>query len=59
MSENILEIKDLTNFYGSFGLDIVSFALPRGVTMGLICINGAGKSSAVNCSRNVTRKTSC
>ena len=45
MSENILEIKDLTKDYGDFVLDKVSFALPRGVIMGLIGENGAGKST--------------
>ena len=58
MSENILEIKDLTKAYGDFVLDKVSFALPRGVIMGLIGENGAGKSTTINCILNETRKTS-
>lgn len=58
MSENILEIKDLTKDYGDFVLDKVSFALPRGVIMGLIGENGAGKSTTINCILNETRKTS-
>ena len=52
MSENILEIKDLTKDYGDFVLDKVSFALPRGVIMGLIGENGAGKSTTINCILN-------
>ena len=47
MSENILEIKDLTKDYGDFVLDKVSFALPRGVIMGLIGENGAGNDGSV------------
>lgn len=57
MSENILEIKNLTKDYGDFVLDKVSFALPRGVIMGLIGENGAGKSTTINCILNETQKS--
>ena len=36
MSDNVLEIRELSKDYGDFVLDKVSFSLPRGVIMGLI-----------------------
>ena len=44
MGDNVLEIRELSKDYGDFVLDKVSFSLPRGVIMGLIGENGAGKS---------------
>lgn len=52
MSENILEVKNLTKDYGDFMLDGLSFTVPRGVIMGLIGENGAGKSTTINCILN-------
>ena len=49
MTDNVLEIRELSKDYGDFVLDRVSFALPRGVIMGLIGENGAGKSTTINC----------
>ena len=49
MTENILEVKHLSKDYGDFVLDDISFSLPRGVIMGLIGENGAGKSTTINC----------
>ena len=43
MSENILEVKGLTKDYGDFVLDKLTFTVPKGVIMGLIGENGAGK----------------
>ena len=45
MSENILEVKGLTKDYGDFVLDKLTFTVPKGVIMGLIGENGAGKST--------------
>lgn len=56
MSENILEVKNLTKDYGDFMLDGLSFTVPRGVIMGLIGENGAGKSTTINCILNEIRK---
>ncbi len=36
MTENILEVKNLTKDYGDFRLNKLSFTIPRGVIMGLI-----------------------
>lgn len=58
MNENILEIKNLTKNYGDFILNNISFSLPRGVIMGLIGENGAGKSTTINCILNETQKDS-
>ena len=52
MSENILEVKNLTKDYGDFTLDGLNFTIPRGVVMGLIGENGAGKSTTINCILN-------
>lgn len=52
MADNILEVKNLTKNYGDFILDKLSFTIPRGVIMGLIGENGAGKSTTINCILN-------
>lgn len=52
MSENILEVKGLTKDYGDFVLDKLTFTVPKGVIMGLIGENGAGKSTTINCILN-------
>lgn len=57
MSENILEVRNLSKDYGDFVLDKLSFSLPRGVIMGLIGENGAGKSTTINCILDQTRKS--
>ena len=58
MSENILEIRELSKDYGDFVLDKISFSLPCGVIMGLIGENGAGKSTTINCILNEIQKSS-
>ena len=58
MTNNILEIHNLSKDYGDFVLDRVSFSLPRGVIMGLIGENGAGKSTTINCILNEIQKSS-
>ena len=45
--KNKIEIKNLTNHYGGFTLDNVSFGVPRGSVVGLIGENGAGKSTII------------
>lgn len=58
MTENILEVKNLTKDYGDFRLNKLSFTIPRGVIMGLIGENGAGKSTTINCILNEIQKDS-
>lgn len=57
MTDNALEVKNLTKDYGDFVLDRLSFTIPRGVIMGLIGENGAGKSTTINCILNEITKT--
>lgn len=57
MSENILEVKCLTKDFGDFVLDKLTFAVPKGVIMGLVGENGAGKSTTINCILNEISKT--
>lgn len=52
MTANVLEVKNLTKNYEDFVLDKLSFTIPRGVIMGLIGENGAGKSTTINCILN-------
>lgn len=47
MSNNILEIKNLTKKFDSFKLDNVSFQLPTGYIMGLVGKNGTGKTTTI------------
>lgn len=56
MTENALEVRNLRKDYGDFVLDKLSFTLPRGVIMGLIGENGAGKSTTINCILNEIQK---
>ena len=48
MSNNALELKNVTKKYERFTLDNISFDLPKGCIMGLIGENGAGKSTTIN-----------
>lgn len=58
MAETILEVKNLVKDYGDFVLDKISFEITRGVVMGLIGENGAGKSTTINCILNEVQKSS-
>lgn len=57
MSDNILEIRNLTKDYKDFKLDRLNFVIQRGIILGLIGENGAGKSTTINCLLNETGKT--
>jgi ABC-2 type transport system ATP-binding protein len=48
MSQHIIEVSDLTKFYGNFkALDSVSFSVDRGWVYGYLGPNGAGKTTTI------------
>ena len=51
--ENILEVKNLCKKYNGFELKNVNIELPKGMIMGLIGENGAGKSTTIKSILNV------
>ena len=57
MGDNILEIKNLSKNFKDFSLNNLNLIIPRGVIMGLIGENGAGKSTTINCILNEISKT--
>lgn len=46
--ENILSLKNVTKEYKDFTLDHITFDLPKGVVIGMIGENGAGKSTCIS-----------
>jgi len=56
MSNNILEIKNLKKKFGRFGVENVSFNLPRGFVMGFVGKNGAGKTTTIKSILNMLNK---
>ena len=57
MGDNILEIKNLSKNFKDFSLNNLNLLIPRGVIMGLIGENGAGKSTTINCILNEIGKS--
>lgn len=45
--QNAIEVKNLTKNYGSFSLNKISFAVPKGCIMGFVGENGAGKTTTI------------
>ena len=59
MADNILEVQDLTKYYGKIkGVENVSFQLKKGEIFGFIGPNGAGKSTTIRSIMNLINKTS-
>lgn len=58
MTDNILQIDNLTKQYPGFCLDNVSFSLPKGTVMGLVGENGAGKSTTIKAVLDLIQKDS-
>ncbi|MCL2556030.1 MAG: ABC transporter ATP-binding protein [Firmicutes bacterium] len=56
--ENILEIKSLRKKFGQFGVEDVSFSLPKGYIMGFVGKNGAGKTTTIKSILNMLHKDS-
>lgn len=56
---NILEVKDLTKYYGKIlGIKDLTFTLKEGEILGFIGSNGAGKSTTIHLIMNLISKTS-
>ncbi len=51
--DNAIEVNGVTKKYDGFTLDSVSFEVPKGVVMGFIGQNGAGKSTTINSILNI------
>lgn len=51
--ENILEIENLNKKYNGFALKNINIKLPKGMIMGLIGENGAGKSTTIKSILNI------
>ncbi|MFA6862086.1 MAG: ABC transporter ATP-binding protein [Bacilli bacterium] len=58
MSENVLEVKDLSKKYPSFQLSDVSFSLKKGEIMGFVGRNGAGKTTTIKSMFNIVHPDS-
>lgn len=51
--ENVLEIRNLSKKYNGFELKNINLELPKGMIMGLIGENGAGKSTTIKAILNI------
>ncbi len=59
MRKNILEIQNLTKYYGKIkGVENLSLKLEKGEIFGFIGPNGAGKSTTIRAIMNIINKTS-
>ena len=59
MRKNILEIQNLTKYYGKIkGVENLSIKLEEGEIFGFIGPNGAGKSTTIRSVMNLINKTS-
>ena len=59
MGKHILEIKNLTKYYGKIkGVENLSLKLEAGEIFGFIGPNGAGKSTTIRSIMNLVNKTS-
>ena len=59
MGKNILEIQNLTKYYGKTkGIENISLKLEEGEIFGFIGPNGAGKSTTIRSIMNLINKTS-
>ena len=59
MEKNILEIQNLTKYYGKIlGVKVLSLKLEEGEIFGFIGPNGAGKSTTIRCIMNLINETS-
>ena len=54
--DSVLEVKNLCKKYDSFELKNINFKLPKGMIMGLIGENGAGKTTIIKSILNIINK---
>lgn len=57
MMGNILEVENLKKDYGDFKLNQINFSIPKGYIMGLVGLNGAGKTTIIKLIMNLIKKT--
>lgn len=53
MSDNVIEVKNLTKQFDGFKLDNISFSVPYGSIMGFVGQNGAGKTTTIKSILNI------
>ena len=53
--ENAIELRGVNKTYKDFGLENVSFIVPKGCIMGFIGQNGAGKTTTIRSMLNITK----
>ncbi|GEQ50323.1 ABC transporter ATP-binding protein [Tetragenococcus koreensis] len=53
---NVLELQNVSKSYGTFKLNNISFTLPEGFIMGLIGVNGAGKSTILKVMMDIVKR---
>ncbi len=53
--ENAIELRGVSKTYKDFGLENVSFKVPKGCIMGFIGQNGAGKTTTIRSMLNITK----
>ncbi|MCL2570569.1 MAG: ABC transporter ATP-binding protein [Firmicutes bacterium] len=56
--ENAIEINGLRKKFGNFGVEDVSFTLPKGFIMGFVGKNGAGKTTTIKAILNMLNRDS-
>ncbi|MBD5504350.1 MAG: ABC transporter ATP-binding protein [Lachnospiraceae bacterium] len=56
MTENNLELHNVSKTFSEFSLNDISFELPKGYIMGLVGSNGAGKTTTLNLIMNMMEK---
>lgn len=51
--QNIMEIHGMCKKYADFSLKNISFAVPSGAIVGMVGVNGSGKSTIIKCALNI------
>ena len=56
--EYALKLEHVSKHYPAFSLEDIDLALPQGSILGLVGVNGAGKSTTMRCARGLSRPDS-